>query len=680
MDKRRLSPDASRALLWVARAGIDDLYSSNALSELAKRRDTAPSRVGKITTERHTKLIEQLPEGIYTKTTEIIALVKGAMKRIGDDSLSFSPLVLSFKEFNCCKLMKYNRGNIITGRDREIEDILLTLCKRSKRGTILVGEPGVGKTAIVNAINARLIQRTVPRQLIGCQVFNLDVPYVFSKYKEDPIGTIIKVLERASEYDKAILFIDEVHQLLGAKMNDIMKPYLTEKIRFIGSTTINEFHSIVTDDSALERRFTVIHVAEPTIEQTVGMVTNTKSVFEEHHKCTIPDDICRYAVENGSRFLGHRRNPDKSLDVVDIACSIMYEKEIELRRRDYPETGDPVLDLERNSLQIKTARTVAKNRTLNEYYVNQAISQVTGIPYDDIKNSLNYDEVRRKINEVVVNQDDAVSSVSNVVNIFKNVKSDRTRPISVILMAGPPGVGKKTVAELLARNLFGHEKCFIDYDMSAFKDGFAITELKGSPPGYVGYGKSGGLIKKVRNMPQSVVFFRGINKAHESIQQYLIDACRTGKMVDSAEREAKLNNAIIVFSITLSEDQLDSIHKQNRGMGFSKREESDDIHVKSLEKIVGHQLLNSVDEIIQFNELNEDDLEQIYERNRQEFLDMYHVSIDLDELGKAVLEGAKNGHDVMSRLSAEVPKLVFQTLSKKKEKKHGKKQQVSKKD
>lgn len=665
VNQVRLSEDTNKALLWVARAGIDNLFTDNALTELVKKRNSEiPKRIGKVTAKRHLKLIEQLPAGIYTKKIEIISLIKSTVKRVTDDSLSFSPLVMNFREFDCCKVMKYNRGNIITGRDKEIEDILLTLCKRSKRGTILVGLPGVGKTAIVNAINARLIQRTVPRQLIGSQIFNLDIPYVFSKYKEDPLGTIIKVLERASEYDKAILFIDEVHQLLGAKMNDIMKPYLTEKIRFIGSTTINEFHSIITDDSALERRFTVISVSEPNIEETTKMITNTKKVFEEHHKCIIPDSICKYAVENASRFLGHRRNPDKSLDILDIACSIMYEKEIKLNRPEFENTGNFLEDIENSAKVIKGTKAIAVNRELNEYYINQAISQVTGIPYDDIQNSLNYKEVVKKINSAVVAQRKAVESIGNIINIFKNVKSYRSRPISVILMVGPPGVGKKTISRLLAINLFGHEKCFIDYDMSSFKDGFTITELKGSPPGYVGYGKSGGLIKKIRNMPQSVIFFRGINNAHESIQQYLIDACRSGKIVDSADREARLNNSVIIFSVTLSNSQLEGLKKRSRGMGFGKKEEEKSIDAGSLDGIVSQSLLNSTDELIQLNELKKDDLEEIYEKNKREFLDIYNIRIDEEKLKKAVLDGAENGHDVMSRLSAEVPKLVFRTLSK----------------
>lgn len=661
-SNRRISHEIETSLTWLAKAGIDNLFTTQALEELRKNRLKPPSRIGKTTIQRRKMLENQIPVGIYVKINELIELVDRSVRKNDINSLHFSPLSINFKEFSCCKPMKFNRGNVITGRDREIEDILLTLCKKDKRGVILVGDPGTGKTAIVKAISSRLLERTVPRQLIGCQMFNLDVPYIFSKYKEDPFGTIIKVLERASEYDKSILFIDEVHQLLTQKMNDIMKPYLTEKIRFIGSTTVNEFHSILSDDSALERRFTVVPILEPSIEQTVEMVTNTKGIFEDHHKCNIPKEICRYVVENGSRFRGHRKNPDKSLDLLDIACSIMYEKEIELQREKPTESTDFFDQIEINIRDIKSAKLVAKNRTLSEYYVNQAISAITGIPYNEIKNSLDYKEVVKNIKSVIVNQDEAIRKTANVVNIFKSVGHDRVRPISVLLMIGPAGVGKKTVGKLLAKNLFGKEDCFIDYDMSAFGESFRISELKGSPPGYIGYGKSGGLIKKIRNMPQSVIYFRGINKAHQTIQDYILNSCRNGKLIDSAEREASLNNAIVILSVTLSEQELKNIKKENSGMGFAKNTKSKDSTI-DVEKLLGPNLANSVDEVIQFNELSDDDLKCIFDNNKEDVLSTYKVNIDPKELEQQVLSNSKNGHDVISRLTSEVPKLVFKKLS-----------------
>lgn len=527
-------------------------------------------------------------------------------------------------------------------------------------------------TALVQAINARLIQRTVPRQLIGCEILTMETPMIFSKYKEDPIGTIIGILEKASEYDKAILFIDEVHQLLSQRMNDILKPYLTEKIRFIGSTTINEYHSIITEDTALERRFTIVPVREPSIEETISMVKGTKMVFEEYHKCSVPDNICKYLVETGSRFLGTRRNPDKSLDLLDIASSIMYENEIIMKHIEHKKTDDYWNNLEIKTKELNSLHIEAGNRTLTKKYVDLAISNLTGIDYSDIANSLDFNAVCNNIKKDIFGQDEAINSLANVVNIFKHISYDRERPVSIVLLVGPSGVGKKSIAQSLAKNLFGSKSCFIDYDMSSFKDSFTITELKGSPPGYVGYAKSGSLIKAIRTNPLSIVYLRGIDKAHETIIQYLIDGCRNGRLIDSAEREAKLNNSIIIFSVTLSTSEYKDIikGKAKRTMGFSSKNsesENSNSDIKTaLIPFVGNQLVNTCDDIILFNELNDKNLQEIYNANVDYFIKMYkNVNIDSNKLRKDVMNNASNGHEIISRLSSEVPKQVFNKLSNK---------------
>jgi len=589
--------------------------------------------------------------------------------------------VVSIRYKNTKNLFKLTRKKDRLPKEYQYEDLKLEIVSVKKEGEsecqcIYIDDPEhlyitddfivTHNTAIVNAINARLIERNVPRQLIGAQILNLDIPYVFTKFKEDPMGTIIKVLERASSYDKAILFIDEVHQLLGHKMNDIMKPYLTEQIRFIGSTTINEYHSIITDDVALERRFTVINVLEPSIEQTIAMVKGTKSVLEEEHRCSIPDDVAEYTVVNGSRFLGHRKNPDKSLDLLDIACAIMDEKEAKVESTRQEESQDYVKDLEINRNEIRSAKLVPGSRVLTKEYANLAISSVTNIPFGKIKDSLDYKTVLGALENEIFGQTEAVRSLANVVNIFKHVKYDRERPVSTILIAGPSGTGKKSAAKLLARSLYGKASAYIEYDMSGMTSEFMITELKGAPPGYVGYGKSGGLIKAIRNNPQSIVYFRGINKADESIIQYVIDASRHGKITDSAEREASLNNTVIIFGVTLSDEETEKVFNKGKsksmGFGPTKVETKGDINHDELKKIVGEDLMKAVDETIIFNQLSEENLKQIFDANIQRNLEMYDVDIDRDEIQTRVLSDSKNGHDVVSRLTSEVPKLVFQTL------------------
>jgi ATP-dependent Clp protease ATP-binding subunit ClpC len=661
---KKISSEAKHFLEYLAMCHISNLFTPEALLIASKEMKVlrqVPSKEQQITADR---LFAQLPDGIYMNSKEIIDVIISTVKSINTDSLAYSPMIFSFKEFSSCKTMKYNKGNIITGRDKEIDTILLTLSKKSKRGSILIGDPGVGKTAIVQAISARLIERTVPRQLIGCHILNMDVPYILSKNKEDPIGTIIGILERASEYDKAILFIDEIHQLLNHRMNDILKPYLTEKIRFIGSTTINEYHSIITDDTALERRFTIVHINEPNVHETTEMVIGTKSVFEEHHKCIIPNETCKYLVETGSRFLGHRRNPDKSLDILDIACSIMYENEIKNVSDIEKPNGEYMHDIDIHRKEISTLRQVAGNRTLSDKYVDLAISSVTGVSYEEIKSSTNYNGVLSTLKEGIFGQDKSLEKLANVVNIFKSVNFERERPISVLLMIGPPGSGKRSSASILAKKLFGNKNYFIDYDMSGLRDGFAITELKGSPPGYVGYGKSGGLIKSIRNNPLSVVFFKGIDKAHTDIQQYLLSSCRSGKMVDSAEREAKLNNTILIFSVTIEQEEFNNLIKGNgKSMGFKKDDHLEKDPKKAFKGVLSDELIDLCDEVLIYNGLQKDDLEKIYQSNLDHYLNMYNVKIDLDKLHDYVISGSKNGHDIITKLSSEIPRQVFQKLS-----------------
>jgi len=659
-----IASEVKIALMKIAKE-TNDLFIQENIN-IIKKKNIKKIKLTAIQEENLKKLYSYLPYGLWTKTSQLIDFIELNCKKTTIDAVTYSPLSLPYNEFNYCKKMKYLPGNIITGRDNEIDKILTTLCKKGKRGVILIGEAGTGKTSIIQAVNARIIQGTVPRQLIGCQIFNMDIPYILTKYKDDPIGVIIKILERASEYDKAILFIDEVHQLLGHKLNDILKPYLTEQIRFIGCTTINEYHAIITDDVALERRFTTITVDEPNIQQTINMVKGTKKVFEEHHKCNIPDDICDYLVTNGSRFLGHRRNPDKSLDLLDIACTIMYEKEITTIYDTFERTGS-VIDVEILKKEINTIRDISTNRTLNMDHINLAISTVTGISYGEIKNSLSYSIVCNEIKKDIIGQDEAINEISNVVNIFKHTKSDRQRPLSILLMVGPKGVGKRKTATSLAKNLFGSENALIEFDLTGMTDQFMITELKGAPPGYVGYSKSGKLIKEIRNNPQSVVYFKNIHKAHQSIQQYLINACQNGKIFDSAEREANLNNTVVIFSSTLSDDEEEKIFNcKTKTMGFSKIDNKDDkSNIENIKNIVGEEVINNVDSVVLFNKLTNEHLSHIFDINVNKQLEIYNVEIDISNLKEVVLEKAKNGKEVINKLISEVPKIVFNKLKEK---------------
>jgi len=655
-----LSPVLINKLEYLS-SKTDDVLSEQAIKLIKTNRK--PKNI-KVNQANYDKIISQLPPRIYKNIDELVLSIREKIKVNNTNSINYSILTRTHESLKPCKKIKYVSGNIITGRDKEIEKVIETLGKKDKRGVILLGFPGVGKTAVVRAINSHLIERNVPKTIMGCRIYNMDIPYIFTNYKDDPIGTIIKILETASEDDKIILFIDEVHQLLTQKMNDILKPYLTEKIRFIGSTTIDEYHSIITEDRALERRFTIVEVDEPNITETIGMIQGTKSVFEEYHKCSIPNDVCSYLVSNGSRFMGHRKNPDKSLDLMDISCTILNTNEIKEITIKPEDKGDALLNLENDIDELKNTVVVPGNRTLTKEYVDQAISKVTNIEYGAIRNSLDYDYVVDNIRKVILDQDDQIADIANVVNIIKHINYDQAKPLSTLLLVGPSGCGKASACKMLASMVFGSDNNFIEFDMSAFKTEFQLTELRGSPPGYVGYAKSGVLIKEIKNKPQSVIYFRNIDKCHETVVDYLLASIKNGVLVDASDRSVKLNNSIIVFSATMSDTDMKDINKQAKTMGFSATAATDD-KMERLSKIVGNGVVKTAESVVIFNDLSSDSLSKIFDMNINHYISMYKISdIDTTELKKKVLSDAKNGKDVLTNLSIYVPKEVFKKLNK----------------
>lgn len=633
---------------------INDIFSDEAISLLSSKR-----KYKKVDDSNYKKIVSQLPNGIYSSIQDVINVIQQKKKLLVDDVIKQSGLLIRRGEIDeTCKPMTFSNGNTITGRDQEIDKILTVLSRKDKRGVILAGPAGTGKTSIIRGVASRLLEGNVPKHLIGCEIFNMDLPHIFAKFKDDPIKVIINILETATKHDKYILFVDEVHQLLNQKLNDILKPYLTEKIRLIGATTDDEFHSIVTDDPAVERRFTVISVDEPSVDRTIQMVINTKNKYEEHHNCSITNDICEYLVRTGSRFLGNRRNPDKSFDILDISCTLMNKNEIQEVVPEQVQTGSQLLDLQTNIDVIWNTNYQVGNRTLTKEYIDMGISTLTNIDYTRIRNSLNYEYVVNSIKENVFGQDKQVEEIANVVNVIKHINFNQQRPLASLLLIGPSGSGKTTALKSLANSIYGSMLNYIECDLGAYRDRFSLTELKGAPPGYVGYGKSAKTIKEIRSTPQSVIHFKNANKCDPEILDYVLNSVKNGVMVDSSERSAPLNNAIVIFSITLSDKENTDVTKSS--IGFSKASEKKEISTDRLEEIAGKEIVNKVESIIYFKPLTQSTLETIFNNNVDKYMSMYRdVVIDKESLKQIVLDQSKNGHHVIDKLISTIPKIIF---------------------
>ncbi len=474
----------------------------------------------------------------------------------------------------------------VIGRDKEILNVICTLSRRGKNNPCLIGEPGVGKTAIVEGLALKIVSGEVPSALHNARIITLDMPSVIAgtKYRGEFEDRVKKILREVREIGNVILFIDEIHTIVGAGAAEgaidaanILKPALARaEIKLIGATTYDEYRKYIEKDAALERRLQPIKVEEPGKDETFAILRGIRGLYERHHEVLISDEILKSAIDLSVRYINDRFLPDKAIDILDEAAS----------------------------------RASFDTHTLSEDYIKRAIADRTGIPVD----AMDSDEKEKLINlkdklcRRVVGQDEAISSLCHAVIKGRMGLSDPDRPNGTFLFMGESGVGKTELARSLAKELFGSENSFIRIDMSEYMERHAVSKLIGAPPGYVGYEGGGLLVDKVRQKPYSVVLFDEIEKAHPEVLNVLLQILEDGKLTGSLGKIADFKNTIVIMTSNIGSEHLG----ERAGIGFvgsylDKKAKA----VKEAQKILRPELVNRIDEIVVFNALKTKEFSQI---------------------------------------------------------------------
>ncbi len=541
---------------------------------------------------------------------------------------------------------KAKKGEIdaIIGREKEISRAIQILCRRTKNNPCLIGEPGVGKTAIAEGLAIKIAKGEVPARLADKEIYLLDLTALVAgtQFRGQFEGRIKGLVDEVKSEGNIILFIDEVHNLVGTgdsegTMNaaNILKPALSRgEIQVIGATTFNEYRKYIEKDAALERRFQPIKVEEPSVEEAYRMLLGIKSYYENYHKVQISDSLVYKAVTMSERFVTDRYLPDKAIDLLDEACTCanlrnpaiseyqlkLQEKNSLLERIDTlsePTEENEEIDYELiSNLKAETMKLdevlpalaeKAKDNQVIEADLAKVVSLWTGIPASkieagDIKKLASLEEELKKH---IVGQDEAISKLAAAVRRGRVQISPRKRPQSFIFV-GPTGVGKTELVKQLAHYLFDSPDSLIWLDMSEFMEKFSVSRIIGSPPGYVGYDDAGQLTEKVRRKPYSVVLFDEIEKAHKDVLNILLQIMDEGRITDAQGRTVNFENTIIVMTSNAGSTDTASL-----GFGMSENEINRDVTQKALERFLRPEFLGRVDEIITFNALTFDDFEKI---------------------------------------------------------------------
>lgn len=570
------------------------------------------------------------------------------------DSKSKTPVLDSFSR-DLTKMAEENKIDPIVGREKEIERVSQILSRRKKNNPILIGEPGVGKSAIAEGLALRIVQRKVSRVLFNKRIVTLDLASMVAgtKYRgqfEERIKALMAELEKEPD---VILFIDEIHTMIGAggasgslDASNMFKPALARgEIQIIGATTIDEYRKHIEKDGALERRFQKVIVEPASEEETIQIINNIKDKYESHHNVNYTDESIQACVTLTSRYMTDRHLPDKAIDALDEAGSrvhisnIVVPKEITdieakllevkdkkgevVRSQKYEEAArlrDVEKQLQSNleEARKKWEEEQSKNRqTVTEDNVAEVVSMITGIPLQKVgqKENDKLAKMGETIMGKVVGQDEAVAKVVKSIQRGRVGLKDPNKPIGTFLFLGPTGVGKTQLAKILAKYMFESEDSLIRIDMSEYMEKIAVTRLVGAPPGYVGHEEGGQLTEKVRRKPYSVILLDEIEKAHPEVFNLLLQVLDDGHLTDSMGRRVSFKNSVIIMTSNTGSRQLKDF---GTGVGFAtkskeaqKDNDSKGVIEAQLKKTFAPEFINRIDDIITFNSLDKDNINAI---------------------------------------------------------------------
>ena len=580
----------------------------------------------------------------------------------------------------------------VIGRSTEIDRVIQILSRRTKNNPCLIGEPGVGKTAIAEGLAEKIVAGDVPETLKNKRVVSVDISSMVAgaKYRGDFEERIKKSLDEVRKAGDVILFIDEIHTIVGAGSAEgavdaanILKPLLARgEIQVIGATTTNEYRKYIEKDAALERRFSPVTVEEPSEEDAIKILEGLRDKYEAHHNVKITDDAIKAAVDLSIRYVNDRYLPDKAIDLIDEAASKVkmqsytkpdsirkLEEEIEkvnkekdeaiatqnfekaAKLRDKQRTKKEKLEEE----QVKWKDGNTKNViTLNKENIAEVIARWTGIPAYKITETES-DKLRHleeNLHKRVIGQNEAVSAVAKAIRRGRVGLTDPNRPTGSFLFLGPTGVGKTELAKALAEAMFGNEDAMIRIDMSEFMESHSVAKLIGSPPGYVGYDEGGQLTEKVRRKPYSVILFDEMEKAHPDVMNMLLQILEDGRLTDSQGRTVNFKNTIIIMTSNVGAKLITD--KNKLGFANDKSAENEKQEYENIKKEVLAELkkqfrpefINRIDDIIVFHKLNNEDINKIMEimlKQVQKRLELQNYKVEIDDSAKELI--AKKGVD-----------------------------------